>query len=173
IIVRQMLRKVRIEEPGDTELLPMELFDRFEFEDLVGRTVAAGGEPATAQTVLLGVTKASLNTSSFLAAASFQETTRVLTEAAVMAQKDRLLGLKENVIIGKLIPAGTGLPLRRSQLDWLPKAKSLASVLTEEETVTPAAPPAEDLSLEDFDEDLEDDEELEGEEKAEEKAEAE
>ena len=173
IIVRQMLRKVRIEEPGDTELLPMELFDRFEFEDLVGRTVAAGGEPATAQTVLLGVTKASLNTSSFLAAASFQETTRVLTEAAVMAQKDRLLGLKENVIIGKLIPAGTGLPLRRSQLDWLPKAKSLASVLTEEETVTPAAPPEEDLSLEDFDEDLEDDEELEGEEKAEEKAEAE
>src|SRR2546428_80821 len=166
IIVRQMLRKVRIEEAGDTELLPMELFDRFEFEDINARTIAAGGEPATAQTVLLGVTKASLSTSSFLAAASFQETTRVLTEAAVMAQTDRLLGLKENVIIGKLIPAGTGLPLRRSQLDWLPKAKSLASVLTEEETA-PVAPPAEDLSLEDFDEDLEDDEELEGEAKAE------
>ncbi|MEK7860818.1 MAG: DNA-directed RNA polymerase subunit beta', partial [Chloroflexota bacterium] len=107
IIVRQMLRKVRIEEAGDTELLPMELFDRFEFEDINARTIAAGGEPATAQTVLLGVTKASLSTSSFLAAASFQETTRVLTEAAVMGQKDRLLGLKENVIIGKLIPAGT------------------------------------------------------------------
>src|SRR5437762_1273064 len=87
IIVRQMLRKVRIEEAGDTELLPMELFDRFEFEDINARTIAAGGEPATAQTVLLGVTKASLSTSSFLAAASFQETTRVLTEAAVMGQK--------------------------------------------------------------------------------------
>ncbi len=161
IIVRQMLRKVRIEEPGDTELLPMELFDRFEFEDLNGRTVAAGGEPATAQTVLLGVTKASLNTSSFLAAASFQETTRVLTEAAVMGQKDRLLGLKENVIIGKLIPAGTGLPARRAQLDWLPKPRGLASVLGGEEEDTAAPPPAADadLSLEDFDEDLEEEEE--------------
>src|SRR5213080_3005289 len=155
IIVRQMLRKVRIEEAGDTELLPMELFDRFEFEDINARTIAAGGEPATAQTVLLGVTKASLSTSSFLAAASFQETTRVLTEAAVMGQKDRLLGLKENVIIGKLIPAGTGLPSRRAQLDWLPKPKTLASVLTEEEETAPAAPPAEDLTLEDFDEDEE------------------
>src|SRR5207253_7466444 len=153
IIVRQMLRKVRIEEPGDTELLPMELFDRFEFEDLVGRTVAAGGEPATAQTVLLGVTKASLNTSSFLAAASFQETTRVLTEAAVMAQKDRLLGLKENVIIGKLIPAGTGLPSRREQLDWMPKARALAGLFgTDEDEAVPALPP-EELSLEDLDDD--------------------
>jgi len=151
----------------------MELFDRFEFEELNARTVAAGGEPATAQTVLLGVTKASLNTSSFLAAASFQETTRVLTEAAVMGQKDRLLGLKENVIIGKLIPAGTGLPSRRAQLDWLPKPKTLASVLTEEEETAPAAPPAEDLTLEDFDEDLEEeDEELEGEAPGEAKAEA-
>jgi DNA-directed RNA polymerase subunit beta' len=143
----------------------MELFDRFEFEDLNGRTVAAGGEPATAQTVLLGVTKASLNTSSFLAAASFQETTRVLTEAAVMGQKDRLLGLKENVIIGKLIPAGTGLPARRAQLDWLPKPRALASVLAGEEEEATAAAPAEeeDLSLEDFDEDLEDDEEKEAE----------
>src|SRR5437660_194201 len=127
IIVRQMLRKVRIEEAGDTELLPMELFDRFEFEDINARTIAAGGEPATAHTVLLGVTKASLSTSSFLAAASFQETTRVLTEAATMGQKDRLLGLKENVIIGKLIPAGTGLPSRREQLDWMPKARALAA----------------------------------------------
>src|SRR5256712_458505 len=99
IIVRQMLRKVRIEEAGDTELLPMELFDRFEFEDINARTIAAGGEPATAQTVLLGVTKASLSTSSFLAAASFHDTQPVLTEAAVMGQKDRLLGLKENVIM--------------------------------------------------------------------------
>jgi len=159
IIVRQMLRKVRIEEAGDTELLPMELFDRFEFEDINARTIAAGGEPATAQTVLLGVTKASLSTSSFLAAASFQETTRVLTEAAVMGQKDRLLGLKENVIIGKLIPAGTGLASRRDQLDWMPKARALAGLFgAEEEEAIPVLPP-EELSLEDLDDD---DDETEG-----------
>src|SRR5437660_1535491 len=155
IIVRQMLRKVRIEEAGDTELLPMELFDRFEFEDINARTIAAGGEPATAQTVLLGVTKASLSTSSFLAAASFQETTRVLTEAAVMGQKDRLLGLKENVIIGKLIPAGTGLASRRDQLDWMPKARALAGLFGAEEEETIPVLPAEELSLEDLDDDEE------------------
>ena len=110
IIVRQMLRKVRIDQPGDTEQLPFELVDRFEFEELNNTVLAEGGEPATAETVLLGVTKASLNTSSFLAAASFQETTRVLTEAAINGAKDGLIGLKENVIIGKLIPAGTGAP---------------------------------------------------------------
>jgi DNA-directed RNA polymerase subunit beta' len=112
IIVRQMLRKVTVDTPGDTELLPSELIDRFEFEETNNRILAEGGEPATAQTVLLGVTKASLNTSSFLAAASFQETTRVLTEAAINGAKDHLLGLKENVIIGKLIPAGTGAEAR-------------------------------------------------------------
>jgi DNA-directed RNA polymerase subunit beta' len=112
IIVRQMLRKVRIDQPGDTEQLPFELVDRFEFEDINEHVLAEGGEPATAETVLLGVTKASLNTSSFLAAASFQETTRVLTEAAINGAKDQLIGLKENVIIGKLIPAGTGAPTR-------------------------------------------------------------
>jgi len=112
IIVRQMLRKVTVESAGDTELLPSELIDRFEFEEVNNRILAEGGEPATAQTVLLGVTKASLNTSSFLAAASFQETTRVLTEAAINGSKDHLLGLKENVIIGKLIPAGTGAASR-------------------------------------------------------------
>jgi DNA-directed RNA polymerase subunit beta' len=112
IIVRQMLRKVTVDNPGDTELLPSELIDRFEFEETNNRILAEGGEPATAQTVLLGVTKASLNTSSFLAAASFQETTRVLTEAAINGAKDHLLGLKENVIIGKLIPAGTGAEAR-------------------------------------------------------------
>ena len=108
IIVRQMLRKVRIDQPGDVDLLPTELVDRLEFEEHNNRVLAEGGEPATAQTVLLGVTKASLNTSSFLAAASFQETTRVLTEAAINGAKDHLIGLKENVIIGKLIPAGSG-----------------------------------------------------------------
>ena len=105
-----MLRKVRIDQPGDVDLLPTELIDRLEFEEANDRVLAEGGEPATAQTVLLGVTKASLNTSSFLAAASFQETTRVLTEAAINGAKDHLIGLKENVIIGKLIPAGTGAP---------------------------------------------------------------
>jgi len=159
IIVRQMLRKVRVEEPGDTELLPMELFDRFEFEDINARTIAAGGEPATAQTVLLGVTKASLSTSSFLAAASFQETTRVLTEAAVMGQKDRLLGLKENVIIGKLIPAGTGMPARREQLEWMPKPRPLAGVFGAEEEELPTLPAEDELSLEDL-EDEDEDEEL-------------
>jgi len=110
VIVRQMLRKVRIDQPGDSEQLPFELVDRFDFEEINNRVLAEGGEPATAETVLLGVTKASLNTSSFLAAASFQETTRVLTEAAINGAKDRLVGLKENVIIGKLIPAGSGAP---------------------------------------------------------------
>jgi DNA-directed RNA polymerase subunit beta' len=110
IIVRQMLRKVRIDQPGDTDLLPTELTDRLDFEEANNRVLAEGGEPATAQVVLLGVTKASLNTASFLAAASFQETTRVLTEAAINGAKDHLIGLKENVIIGKLIPAGTGAP---------------------------------------------------------------
>ncbi len=110
IIVRQMLRKVRIDQPGDSEQLPFELVDKFDFEEINNRVMAEGGEPATAETVLLGVTKASLNTSSFLAAASFQETTRVLTEAAINGAKDNLIGLKENVIIGKLIPAGSGAP---------------------------------------------------------------
>ena len=101
---------VRIDQPGESEQLPFELVDRFDFEDINEHVLAEGGEPATAETVLLGVTKASLNTSSFLAAASFQETTRVLTEAAINGAKDGLVGLKENVIIGKLIPAGTGAP---------------------------------------------------------------
>jgi DNA-directed RNA polymerase subunit beta' len=105
VIVRQMLRRVKIDAPGDSDLLPGELVDRFKFSETNSKVLAEGGEPATAQPVLLGVTKASLNTESFLAAASFQETTRVLTEAAINGQVDRLMGLKENVIIGKLIPA--------------------------------------------------------------------
>ncbi len=105
VIARQMLRKVRVDTPGDTELLPRELVDRFVFEDINAKVLAEGGEPATGSPVLLGVTRASLNTESFLAAASFQETTRVLTEAAINGAIDRLRGLKENVIIGRLIPA--------------------------------------------------------------------
>jgi DNA-directed RNA polymerase subunit beta' len=113
VIARQMLRKLRVDQTGDTELLPGELVDRFEFEDKNRQVLAEGGEPSTALPVLLGVTKASLNTESFLAAASFQETTKVLTEAAISGKVDKLLGLKENVIIGKLIPAGTGLAARQ------------------------------------------------------------
>ena len=113
IIVRQMLRRVRIEEPGDSGLLPGELIDAAEFGRLNAEVVSQGGEPATAATVLLGITKASLTTESFLSAASFQETTRVLTEAAITGKVDYLRGLKENVVIGKLIPAGTGIEKRK------------------------------------------------------------
>jgi DNA-directed RNA polymerase subunit beta' len=112
VIVRQMLRRVRIEDPGDTGLLPGELIDSGEFRRLNNDIVSQGGDPATASTVLLGITKASLNTDSFLAAASFQETTRVLTDAAIQGKVDYLRGLKENVVIGKLIPAGTGIEKR-------------------------------------------------------------
>ncbi|KPU26419.1 DNA-directed RNA polymerase subunit alpha/beta' [Caloranaerobacter sp. TR13] len=109
VIVRQMMNKVKVEDSGDTNLLPGGLVSIFEFEDENKRVVELGGRPAVARRVLLGITKASLATESFLSAASFQETTRVLTEAAIKGKKDNLLGLKENVIIGKLIPAGTGM----------------------------------------------------------------
>ena len=109
IIVRQMLRKVRVEDSGDTNLLPGALVDIFRFEVANRQTIMAGGRPAVAKRILLGITKASLATESFLSAASFQETTRVLTEAAIKGKVDPLVGLKENVIIGKLIPAGTGM----------------------------------------------------------------
>ncbi len=113
IIIRQMLRRVRVLKSGDTDMLIGELVDRFEFDEANAAVEAQGGEPARGEPVLLGVTKASLNTDSFLAAASFQETTRVLTDAAVRGAKDSLRGLKENVIIGKLIPVGTGFEARQ------------------------------------------------------------
>lgn len=114
VMIRQMLRRVKIEDPGDTDLLPGGLIDIFEFEDENNRVIEQGGEPATAKTLLMGITKASLATDSFLSAASFQETTRVLTDAAIKGKLDPLLGLKENVIIGKLIPAGTGMSRYRN-----------------------------------------------------------
>ena len=117
IIIRQLLRRVRVLRSGDTDMLIGELVDRFEFDEANAVTEAQGGESARGEPVLLGVTKASLNTDSFLAAASFQETTRVLTDAAVRGAKDSLRGLKENVIIGKLIPVGTGFETRRRAID--------------------------------------------------------
>jgi len=109
VVVRQMTRKVKISESGDTELLSGTLIDMFDFDEENARVEAFGGEPAQGEKVLLGITKAALATDSFLSAASFQETTRVLTDAAIKGKIDPLLGLKENVIIGKLIPAGTGM----------------------------------------------------------------
>ncbi len=109
VIVRNMMRKVKVDDPGDTNLLPGGLVDMFDFESENARVVSEGLKPATGKRTLLGITKASLATESFLSAASFQETTRVLTEAAIKGKIDPLVGLKENVIIGKLIPAGTGM----------------------------------------------------------------
>ncbi|MCD6163072.1 MAG: DNA-directed RNA polymerase subunit beta' [candidate division Zixibacteria bacterium] len=109
VIVRQMLQKVRVEEVGDTNFLEGDQVDKFRFNDENQRVISEGGEPATFTPILMGITKAALSTESFISAASFQETTRVLTEAAINGKQDNLLGLKENVIIGHLIPAGTGL----------------------------------------------------------------
>jgi len=109
VIVRQMLRRVVVVDPGSTGLIPGEQVERSEVLQINDEMLAAGKEPAVYEPVLLGITKASLSTDSFISAASFQETTRVLTEAAIMGKRDELRGLKENVIVGRLIPAGTGL----------------------------------------------------------------
>ena len=114
VMVRQMIRKVRVMDPGDTDLLMGTLMDITDFTDANKDVLISGGVPATARPVLMGITKASLETNSFLSAASFQETTRVLTDAAIRGKKDHLLGLKENVIIGKIIPAGTGMARYRN-----------------------------------------------------------
>ncbi len=134
VIIRQMLRKVRIDGPGDTKLLPGEQVERSRLLEENERIVAEGGEPAVAQRVLLGITKASLTTESFISAASFQETTRVLTEASINGKVDRLRGLKENVIVGRLIPAGTGLAYheerRRKRAEAVTKAQELEELLS-------------------------------------------
>ena len=109
VVVRQMTRKVKVTSSGDTELLPGTMIDIFDFREANEKVREFGGVEAQGEQVLLGITKAALATDSFLSAASFQETTRVLTEAAIKGKVDPLLGLKENVIIGKLIPAGTGM----------------------------------------------------------------
>jgi DNA-directed RNA polymerase subunit beta' len=132
VIARQMLTRVRVDSSGDTELVPGELIDRFRYEDINAKVLAGGGEPATARTVLMGITRASLNTDSWLAAASFQETTRVLTEAAVSSKVDKLVGLKENVIIGKLIPAYSPTP------EVVPALVAAEGALKEGELETPS-----------------------------------
>jgi DNA-directed RNA polymerase subunit beta' len=114
VVVKQMTRKIKIDDSGDTDLLPGTLIDYFDFEEANEKVKEFDGKPAEGRVALLGITKASLATDSFLSAASFQETTRVLTDAAIKGKIDPLLGLKENVIIGKLIPAGTGMTRYRS-----------------------------------------------------------
>ncbi|WP_027415322.1 DNA-directed RNA polymerase subunit beta' [Aneurinibacillus terranovensis] len=141
VMIRQMLRKVRVVDNGDTDLLPGAYVEIHEFEEANKKVLWEGKSPAVARPVLLGITKASLETDSFLSAASFQETTRVLTDAAIKGKVDRLLGLKENVIIGKLVPAGTGMnPYRNIKLkhDFMPnkeEAKGIPSLDEETETV--------------------------------------
>jgi DNA-directed RNA polymerase subunit beta' len=138
IIVRQMLRKVRITEPGDTQFLWGEQVDKIAFEEENERVDKMGGKPADGQPVLLGITKASLETESFLSAASFQDTTRVLTEAATMNKQDFLRGFKENVIMGHIIPGGSGFPYHRDV-----KLKALV----EEPPAPEVAPLAEETPL--------------------------
>ncbi|MFC1914171.1 DNA-directed RNA polymerase subunit beta' [Chloroflexota bacterium] len=139
VISHQMLTKVRIDSAGDTDLVPEELIDRFRYEDINAKVLAEGGEPATAHTVLLGITRASLATDSWLASASFQETTRVLTEAATCGKIDRLVGLKENVIIGKLIPARYLYAEEPPELAAGEEDEGLLSLLTTEGEEQPAA----------------------------------
>jgi DNA-directed RNA polymerase subunit beta' len=115
VIVRQMLRRIVIADPGDSKFIKEEQVERAEVLDENDRLIAEGKRPAMYIDILLGITKASLSTDSFISAASFQETTRVLTEAAIMGKRDELRGLKENVIVGRLIPAGTGLAYHRTR----------------------------------------------------------
>ncbi len=159
VIVRQMLKKVRVEDDGDSDLLPGSLVDALELEDINEALEAEGKKPVEAKQVMLGITKASLATSSFLSAASFQETTRVLTEAAIKGKVDPLIGLKENVIIGKLIPAGTGMKqYRKVMLDT--SVPDSLEVVKEQEYVTAAEDDEDEDSLDiigDADESFEED----------------
>ncbi len=140
VMVRQMLRKIRVIDAGDTNLLPGSFIDVHEYEEANKGILLQGGFPSTARPILLGITKASLETDSFLSAASFQETTRVLTDAAIKGKRDELLGLKENVIIGKLIPAGTGMNRYRNVKISYPNevAQEEAAVAEEEQIQRPA-----------------------------------
>jgi DNA-directed RNA polymerase subunit beta' len=140
VIVRQMLRRVQVVNPGETTYITGEQVERSELLDENDRVIAEDKLPATYDNVLLGITKASLSTDSFISAASFQETTRVLTEAAIMGKKDSLRGLKENVIVGRLIPAGTGLAYhraRKAKESW--EAEERTALLQAEQAARDAA----------------------------------
>ena len=169
VIVRQMLKKIRIEDNGDTEFLPGTLVDFLEYEDVNEQMEKEGKQPADGKQVMLGITKASLATNSFLSAASFQETTKVLTEAAIKGKVDPLIGLKENVIIGKLIPAGTGMKryrdvrLNSTMPEPEVKVEDIAEELTEDEEI-------KDDEMITMDEELPEDEEFDVEESAEDEA---
>ena len=135
VILRQMLKKIEVKEPGDSSLLPGEVIDRIRFEQINENLKAESKKPAVGERVLMGITKASLQTESFISAASFQETTRVLTDAAIKGKVDKLVGLKENVIVGRLVPAGTG----SIKNNWNRKAlDDDKKFLTEQETSEPS-----------------------------------
>ena len=151
VILRQLLRRVMIRATGDTDFLPGELVDRFQFEDENNKTIGRGHRPAKAEPVVLGLTKAALNTESFLAAASFQETTRVLTDAAVQGQRDELRGLKENVIFGKLIPVGSGFRTRRM---WEEEKQQVVEQLAQHHEVVDEGLSELEFDLDDSDLDL-------------------
>jgi DNA-directed RNA polymerase subunit beta' len=139
VIVRQMLRRIEVDEPGDTPFIQGEQVERAELLEENEKATKGDKKPGTFRNILLGITKASLSTDSFISAASFQETTRVLTEAAIMGKRDELRGLKENVIVGRLIPAGTGLAYHAIR-----KAQAAEPVLAEVAAASePAAAPAE------------------------------
>jgi DNA-directed RNA polymerase subunit beta' len=155
IIVRQMLRRVTVIESGDTNLLPSDLVDRVRFEEENRRVLSEGGKPASGRPELMGITKASLATESWLSAASFQETTRVLTDAAIHGRSDSLRGLKENVIIGKLIPAGTGLERYRNiRVEPTEEARAAAYSVTGYDSYGSydfGSPTGQTVALDDFD----------------------
>jgi DNA-directed RNA polymerase subunit beta' len=137
VIVRQMLQKVRVEDVGDTNFLEGDQVDKIIFREENEKVITEGGEPATFQPLLMGITKAALSTESFISAASFQETTKVLTAAAIQGKEDLLKGLKENVIIGQLIPAGTGLEIYRGAEIIMPEEEEMSDDETEEVELTP------------------------------------
>ena len=147
-----MLKKIRVEEGGETELLPGRMVDFLDFEDVNEKAVAEGRQPAEGKRILLGITKASLATDSFLSAASFQETTRVLTDAAIKGKIDHLVGLKENVIIGKLIPAGTGMKYY-SSLELDTDGQEIRKETSKEEDEPAVSESAEELIEDDAAED--------------------
>ena len=147
VIVRQMLQKIEVTDQGDTDMISGEQVDKIEFNALNAKAVEEGKKPATGNPVLLGITKASLQTRSFFSAASFQETTRVLTEAAVNGKVDPLEGLKENVIVGRLIPAGTGASMAKIREVAMKRDTMIQDERERQAAVVPQAPGAEPLAL--------------------------